>query len=77
MVLERIGIYPVCSRFAGAVGVGVGFGPQNVACNFIKGSSFGGESDHIGDRVEVAAWRDSGLGPQHRYSTNDNIAMIA
>ena len=55
-VLENAGIHlAALAVFAGAVGVGVGFGLQNIASNFISGLVILAERPiTIGDRVEVA-----------------------
>jgi len=81
IVLENTGIHlAALTVFAGAVGVGVGFGLQNIASNFISGLVILAERPiTIGDRVEVA-----GIAGQVEYirarstviRTNDNIAMI-
>ncbi len=80
-VLENAGIHlAALAVFAGAVGVGLGFGLQNIASNFISGLVILAERPiTIGDRVEVA-----GIAGQvehiHARSTvirtNDNIMMI-
>src|SRR2546429_5199649 len=56
IVLENTGIHlAALTVFAGAVGVGVGFGLQNIASNFISGLVILAERPiSIGDRVEVA-----------------------
>src|SRR6266581_677056 len=81
IVLENTGIHlGALTVFAGAVGVGVGFGLQNITSNFISGLVILAERPiTIGDRVEVA-----GLAGQVELirarstviRTNDNIAMI-
>jgi small-conductance mechanosensitive channel len=81
IVLENTGIHlGALTVFAGAVGVGVGFGLQNIASNFISGLVILAERPiTIGDRVEV-----TGLAGQVELirarstviRTNDNIAMI-
>jgi small-conductance mechanosensitive channel len=81
IVLENTGIHlAALAVFAGAVGVGVGFGLQNIASNFISGLVILAERPiTIGDRVEVA-----GIAGQVEYirarstviRTNDNIMMI-
>jgi len=81
IVLENTGIHlAALTVFAGAVGVGLGFGLQNIASNFISGLVILAERPiTIGDRVEVA-----GIAGQvehiHARSTvirtNDNIMMI-
>ena len=81
IVLDNTGIHlGALTVFAGAVGVGVGFGLQNIASNFISGLVILAERPiTIGDRVEVAGIDRSGAAnsrTQHRHSTNDNIAMI-
>ncbi len=80
-VLENAGIHlAALAVFAGAVGVGVGFGLQNIASNFISGLVILAERPiAIGDRVEVA-----GIAGQVEHirarstviRTNDNIMMI-
>ena len=81
IVLENTGIHlGALTVFAGAVGVGVGFGLQNIASNFISGLVILAERPiTIGDRVEVA-----GIAGQVEHirarstviRTNDNITMI-
>src|SRR3954464_12864736 len=81
IVLENTGIHlgalPV---FAGAVGVGVGFGLQNIASNFISGLVILAERPiTIGDRVEVAGVAGQVQQIRARSTvivTNDNITMI-
>src|SRR4051812_2555210 len=80
-VLENAGIHlAALAVFAGAVGVGVGFGLQNIASNFISGLVILAERPiTIGDRVEVAGIL--GIVRQIRARstvivTNDNIAII-
>ena len=81
IVLDNAGIHlGTLTVFAGAVGVGVGFGLQNIASNFISGLVILAERPiTIGDRVEVAGV----TGQVHQIRarstvilTNDNIAMI-
>src|SRR5436190_564132 len=57
IVLENTGIHlAALAVFAGAVGVGVCFGLQNIASNFISGLVILAEQPNsIGDRIEVAA----------------------
>src|SRR5213078_4318993 len=66
--------------FAGAVGVGVGFGLQNIASNFISGLVILAERPiTIGDRVEVAGITGQVEHIRARSTiirTNDNIMMI-
>jgi small-conductance mechanosensitive channel len=80
-VLENAGIHlAALAVFAGAVGVGLGFGLQNIASNFISGLVILAERPiTVGDRVEVA-----GIAGQVEHirarstviRTNDNIMMI-
>src|SRR2546427_4126608 len=81
IVLENTGIHlGALAVFAGAVGVGVGFGLQNIASNFISGLVILAERPiTIGDRVEVAGI--TGQVQQVRanstvFGPNDNITMI-
>ena len=81
VVLDNAGIHlGTLTVFAGAVGVGVGFGLQNIASNFIGGLVILAERPiTIGDRVEVAGI--TGQVEQIRarstiIRTNDNITMI-
>ncbi len=66
--------------FAGAVGVGLGFGLQNIASNFISGLVILAERPiKIGDRVEVDTVAGIVRGIRMRSTTvmtNDNIAII-
>ncbi|GIV10965.1 MAG: mechanosensitive ion channel protein MscS [Fimbriimonadales bacterium] len=66
--------------FAGAIGVGVGFGLQNIANNFISGVIILLERPiKVGDRVEVGAidGRVASIGARATtVITNDNIAII-
>src|SRR2546422_9002414 len=81
IVLENTGIHlAALTVFAGAVGVGVGFGLQNIASNFISGLVILAERPiTIGDRVEVAGVTGQVELIRARSTvirTNDNIAMI-
>jgi small-conductance mechanosensitive channel len=81
IVLENTGIHlGALTVFAGAVGVGVGFGLQNIASNFISGLVILAERPiTIGDRVEVAGVIGQVQQIRARSTvilTNDNIAMI-
>jgi small-conductance mechanosensitive channel len=81
VVLENTGIHlGALTVFAGAVGVGVGFGLQNIASNFISGLVILAERPiTIGDRVEVAGVIGQVKHIRARSTvvvTNDNIAMI-
>jgi small-conductance mechanosensitive channel len=81
IVLENTGIHlGALTVFAGAVGVGVGFGLQNIASNFISGLVILAERPiTIGDRVEVAGVAGQVQQIRARSTvirTNDNITMI-
>jgi small-conductance mechanosensitive channel len=81
VVLENTGIHlGALTVFAGAVGVGVGFGLQNIASNFISGLVILAERPiAIGDRVEVAGVIGQVELIRARSTvirTNDNITMI-
>jgi small-conductance mechanosensitive channel len=81
IVLENTGIHlAALAVFAGAVGVGVGFGLQNIASNFISGLVILAERPiTIGDRVEVAGIVGRVREIRARSTvivTSDNIAMI-
>ena len=81
VVLDNTGIHlGALTVFAGAVGVGVGFGLQNIASNFICGLVILAERPiAIGDRVEVAGIVGQVQKIRARSTvilTNDNISMI-
>ena len=81
IVLENTGIHlGALAVFAGAVGVGIGFGLQNIASNFISGLVILAERPiTIGDRIEVAGIAGQVQQIRARSTvilTNDNIAMI-
>src|SRR3984893_3286870 len=81
IVLENTGIHlGALTVFAGAVGVGVGFGLQNIASNFISGLVILAERPiAIGDRIEVAGIIGQVQHIRARSTvivTNDNITMI-
>src|SRR6266568_2851624 len=81
IVLENTGIHlGALAVFAGAVGVGVGFGLQNIASNFISGLVILTERPiTVGDRVEVAGIAGQVQHIRARSTvivTNDNITMI-
>jgi len=81
VVLENTGIHiGTLTVFAGAVGVGVGFGLKNIASNFISGLLILAERPiAIGDRIEVAGITGQVQQIRARSTvimTNDNIAMI-
>src|SRR2546429_704607 len=80
IVLENTGIHlGALAVFAGAVGVGVGFGLQNIASNFISGLVILAERPiTIGDRVEVAGITGQVQQISARRTvirTNDNISL--
>jgi small-conductance mechanosensitive channel len=81
IVLENTGInLGALTIFAGAVGVGVGFGLQNIASNFISGLVILAERPiAIGDRIEVGGVAGQVQQIRARSTvilTNDNITMI-
>ena len=81
IVLDNAGIHlGTLTVFAGAVGVGVGFGLQNIASNFISGLVILAERPiTVGDRVEVAGIAGQVQHIRARSTvivTNDNITMI-
>lgn len=81
IVLDNAGVHlGTLTVFAGAVGVGVGFGLQNIASNFISGLVILAERPiAIGDRIEVAGVAGQVQHIRARSTvilTNDNIAMI-
>jgi small-conductance mechanosensitive channel len=81
IVLDNAGIHlATLAVFAGAVGVGIGFGLQNIASTFISGLVILTERPiSIGDRVEVAGVTGQVQQIRARSTvilTNDNITMI-
>lgn len=81
IVLQNTGIHlEALTVFAGAVGVGIGFGLQNITSNFISGLVILAERPiTIGDRVEVAGITGQVQQIRARSTvivTNDNIATI-
>src|SRR3989454_3190789 len=81
IVLENTGIHlAALAVFAGAVGVGIGFGLQNIASNFISGLVILAERPiTIGDRVEVAGGAAQGQqnrAGRPRFLTRGNNAII-
>ncbi|HEX3817301.1 MAG TPA: mechanosensitive ion channel domain-containing protein [Chthoniobacterales bacterium] len=81
IVLQNTGIHlEALTVFAGAVGVGVGFGLQNITSNFISGLVILAERPiAIGDRVQVAGVTGQVRKIRARSTvvvTNDNIATI-
>jgi small-conductance mechanosensitive channel len=65
---------------AGAIGIGVGFGLQNIASNFISGLIILFERPvKVGDRIEVGSIdsKVTGIGARSTtVRTNDNITII-
>ena len=81
IVLENTGIHlGALTVFAGAAGVGIGFGLQNIASNFISGLVILAERPiTIGDRIEVSGIAGQVQQIRARSTvilTNDNISMI-
>ena len=81
IVLQNTGIHlEALTVFAGAVGVGIGFGLQNITSNFISGLVILAERPiSIGDRVEVGGVTGQVLKIRARSTvvvTNDNITTI-
>lgn len=80
-IAQTLGInLTALSVLAGALGVGVGFGLQNIFSNFISGLIVMFERPvKIGDRVEIAGVKGDVLEIGARRATvvtNDNIAVI-
>jgi small-conductance mechanosensitive channel len=81
IVLQNTGIHlEALTVFAGEIGVGIGFGLQNITSNFISGLVILAERPiTIGDRVEVAGVAGQVQKIRARSTvivTNDNITMI-
>jgi small-conductance mechanosensitive channel len=81
VVLQNTGIHlEALTVFAGAVGVGIGFGLQNITSNFISGLVILAERPiTIGDRVQVAGVTGQVRKIRARSTvvvTNDNITTI-
>jgi small-conductance mechanosensitive channel len=81
VVLQNTGIHlEALTVFAGAIGVGIGFGLQNITSNFISGLVILAERPiALGDRVEVAGVTGQVQQIRARSTvilTNDNIAII-
>ena len=81
IILQTVGInLTTLNVLAGAIGIGVGFGLQNVASNFISGLIIMFERPiKIGDRIEVADinGKVTGIGARSTtVRTNDNITII-
>jgi len=81
VALQTVGVdLSSLTVLAGALGVGIGFGLQNVVNNFVSGLILMGErSIQVGDRVEVgdAHGRIVHIGARATtVQTNDNISII-
>ena len=81
IILQTVGInLTTINVVAGAVGIGIGFGLQNIASNFISGLIILFERPiKIGDRIEVAGVEGDVVSVGARSTTvvtNDNIAII-
>ncbi|MGA7826870.1 MAG: mechanosensitive ion channel domain-containing protein [Geobacteraceae bacterium] len=81
IILQTAGIdLTALNVLAGAVGIGVGFGLQNIASNFISGLIILFERPiKIGDRIEVGNVEGDVVQIKGRSTTvvtNDNIAII-
>jgi small-conductance mechanosensitive channel len=81
VILQTVGInLTTLNVVAGAVGVGIGFGLQNIANNFISGLIILFERPiKVGDRIEVDKidGQVTAIGARStRIKTNDNITII-
>jgi len=81
IILQTVGInLTTLNVVAGAVGIGIGFGLQNIASNFVAGLIILFERPiKIGDRIEVGAIEGQVISVGARSTTvvtNDNIAII-
>lgn len=81
VILQTVGInLTTLNVLAGAVGIGVGFGLQNIASNFISGLIILFERPvKVGDRVEIGEVNGKviAVGARStRIRTNDNITII-
>lgn len=81
IILQTVGInLTTLNVLAGAVGIGIGLGLQNIANNFISGVIIMFERPiKVGDRIEVGAIHGRVLSIGARSTsirTNDNIAVI-
>ncbi|MBA2378948.1 MAG: mechanosensitive ion channel [Blastocatellia bacterium] len=81
VILQTVGIdLTTLNVLAGAVGIGIGFGLQNIANNFISGLIIMLERPiKVGDRIEVGEVHGRVLAIGARSTsvrTNDNIAII-
>lgn len=81
IIIQTVGInLTTLNVLAGAIGIGVGFGLQNIASNFISGLIILFERPvKVGDRIEVGDinGRVTAIGARStRVRTNDNITII-
>ena len=81
VILQTVGInLTTLNVLAGAIGIGVGFGLQNIASNFISGLIILFERPvKVGDRIEVGDIDGEviSIGARStRVKTNDNITII-
>ncbi len=81
VILQTVGIdLTTLNVLAGAVGIGIGFGLQNIANNFISGLIIMFERPiKVGDRIEVDDVHGEVIGIGARSTsirTNDNITII-
>ncbi|HYJ92512.1 MAG TPA: mechanosensitive ion channel domain-containing protein [Pyrinomonadaceae bacterium] len=81
IILQTVGInLTTLNVLAGAVGIGIGLGLQNIANNFISGLIILFERPiKVGDRIEVAKilGEVTAIGARStRIKTNDNISII-
>ncbi len=81
VILQTVGIdLTTLNVLAGAVGIGIGFGLQNIANNFISGLIILLERPiKVGDRIEVEGINGKVMtigARSTRVRTNDNIAII-
>ncbi len=81
IILQTVGInLTTLNVLAGAIGIGVGFGLQNIASNFISGLIILFERPvKVGDRIEIGDvnGKVTGIGARSTtVKTNDNITII-
>jgi small-conductance mechanosensitive channel len=81
LILQTVGVdLTAFNVLAGAIGIGIGLGLQNVANNFISGLIILFERPiQVGDRIEVGkvTGEVATIGPRStRIRTNDNITII-
>ncbi len=81
VILQTVGIdLTAFNVLAGAIGIGIGLGLQNIANNFISGIIILFERPvQVGDRIEVGkvSGEVASIGPRStRVRTNDNITII-